>query len=44
VERATSYGAHESRDVAAPSRNRPEPSLNAGAGEQGPGSRYRVAT
>ena len=43
VERATSYGAHESRDVAAPSRNRPEPALNAGAGEQGPGSRYRVA-
>jgi len=43
VERATGYGSGGSRSEGAPSRNRPEPALNAGAGEQGPPSRYHVA-
>lgn len=43
VERARAFGPRDSRSEGAPSRNRPEPALNAGAGEQGPGSRYRVA-
>jgi DNA polymerase III alpha subunit len=44
VERATAFGAGSTRSEGAPSRNRPEPALNAGAGEQGPPSRYRPAS
>jgi len=43
VDRATSFGAGGTSGEGAPSRNRPELALNRGAGEQGPGSRYRVA-
>ena len=44
VERATAFGAGVTRNEGAPSRNRPERVLNAGAGEQGPPSRYRPAS
>lgn len=44
VGRATAFGAGASRSEGAPSRNRPEPALNARAGEQGPPSRYRPAS